>query len=512
MGTCVIQRDPVAAASQRYDAIVVGGGIHGVAMTLEAARRGMRVLLLEKGDFGGATSFNTLRILHGGFRYLQSMDLRRFQESVAERRWFMQHFSDLVRPLPCLMPLYGQGVRRPGILRTALIVNDILGAHRNDGVVESLYLPPGQLLDFEETTYLYPEVDRSGLCGSALWYDAIMLSSERIIMEMLRWACRCGANVLNYVAVDRPLLSGNRIVGVEARDAITQHSFTFEAPLIINCAGPWCGQMAATFWHPPPDLFQPSLAFNLLLDRPSISSCALALTPQRPHARTYFLVPWRGRILVGTFHTAYTDEPVHPRPTISQIEAFLHDINAAAPHLNVTVADVVQVFAGLLPTDAIGDVEPSSRTRIIDHAALGGPEGFVSVSGVKFTTARHVAEQTLRTWFAARRLPLPPYRNATQPDAASRRDWITLFDADELSVSPETIRRIAEEESVVHVDDLLLRRGHWNGTHDEGMQCGQHILDILNWTGEHGRAELERLDRELQCLHGSLVKEVETTR
>jgi glycerol-3-phosphate dehydrogenase len=104
----VIERAVDRASAGDHDLIVVGGGIYGIALALEAARRGLKTLLVERADYGGATSWSNLRILHGGLRHLQNLDLVRFYESVGERRWFLRHFPDLVRPLPCLMPLYGR--------------------------------------------------------------------------------------------------------------------------------------------------------------------------------------------------------------------------------------------------------------------------------------------------------------------------------------------------------------------------------------------------------------------
>ena len=149
-----IARRPEERAARPYDLVVIGGGIHGVALAFEAARRGYRPLLLERHDFGGGTSWSNLRIIHGGLRYLQSMDLRRFRESVAERRWFLQHFPDLIRPLPCLMPLYGHGLKRPGFLRLALAANDLLGLHRDRGLDEGVRLPRGRVLSAGETPSL----------------------------------------------------------------------------------------------------------------------------------------------------------------------------------------------------------------------------------------------------------------------------------------------------------------------------------------------------------------------
>lgn len=137
----MIQRDPVAVDRSSYDLVIVGGGVYGIALALEAARRRLGVLLVERRDFGGETSWNSLHIIHGGLRSLQSMDLHRFREMVAERRWWLQQFPDLVEPVPCLMPLYGRGLRRPSVLRSALLVTDLLSRNRNRGVRFDRFLP-----------------------------------------------------------------------------------------------------------------------------------------------------------------------------------------------------------------------------------------------------------------------------------------------------------------------------------------------------------------------------------
>ncbi len=170
-----ILRHPLAVSRETFDLIIIGGGIHGVMLSLEASARGLKSLLVEKADFGHATSFNSLRILHGGLRYLQSMDLSRFREAVHERRWFMQCFPELVAPLSCLMPLYGTGLHRTGVLAIALRLNDILSARRNDAVREDIHLPTGRIVDAVETARIFPRVDADRLQGSAIWPDAYCL-------------------------------------------------------------------------------------------------------------------------------------------------------------------------------------------------------------------------------------------------------------------------------------------------------------------------------------------------
>jgi glycerol-3-phosphate dehydrogenase len=389
----VIDRDVQDTANRSYDLLVIGGGIYGAALALEAARSGRSTLLLERGDFGGATTRSSLRILHGGLRYLQRLDLPRFRESVGERRWFLRSFPDLVEPLPCLMPLYdpprGGRLRRPGVLGLALRVNDFLARERS--------LPPGRLLSGEETAELFPGVDRLGLRGGALWYDAVTRDPVRLTGEVLQWACRCGARALDRVEAVELAVRDGAVAGVRAVDRESGRSLEFRAPKAVNCAGPWSRDLARRFDRDVPALLRPALAFNLLLDREPPSRAALAVAARGPGAQTFFLLPWEGRLLAGT---AYA--PVPPGrsgeegPDEGPIGDFLAALNAALPGFGLRRGEVLDLLWGRLPAVAEGSVELASRPVIVDHGRHGGPRGLVSVSGVKLTTARAVARRALQ--------------------------------------------------------------------------------------------------------------------
>ncbi|MFW6193313.1 MAG: FAD-dependent oxidoreductase, partial [Gemmatimonadota bacterium] len=153
----MIHGRPDRAPEGPWDVIVVGGGAYGAFTALEAARMGLRPLLLERGDFGGETSRNSLRIVHGGLRYLQSLDLARYRRSVAERRWLLETFPDLVRPLRCVLPLYGRGLRRRPVLRAALALDHVLSPGRNRGVADDRRIPRGRVVDAGRARDLAPE-------------------------------------------------------------------------------------------------------------------------------------------------------------------------------------------------------------------------------------------------------------------------------------------------------------------------------------------------------------------
>jgi glycerol-3-phosphate dehydrogenase len=478
----MITRDPVAATRCEHDLIVVGGGIYGACLALEAARRGLRPLLLERGDFGGATSWNSLRILHGGLRYLQSLDLRRFRESVNERRWFCRTFPELVRPQECLMPLYGEGLKRPSLFGLALFINDLLSRRRNVDVDHTNRIGPGRLLSADEVVSRFPLVDRRGLLGGGVWYDARMISSQRVLIEILHWACSLGATALNYVEATGLVSRAGVIGAVQARDVIDGRAYSFSSRVVCNCAGPWGAQLATQFDRPIPRLFRPSLAFNVLLDRDPPSAATVAVAPKRPRRSrgpVYFLCPAFGRVLAGTVHLPWQRGTDHPQPDVEQIERFLSDVNASIPGLNVRLEHVIRVFAGLLPATESGTATLSVRPVVLDHGDAGGPQGFISVSGVKFTTARLVAEKTLvslRKYFG----PLTVRDDVERPAGTHTIDFDRPVSI-RLGTQDAALKRLVSEEAVMTLDDLLYRRTNWGIVERDVATLRQQISDALGW-------------------------------
>ncbi len=378
-----------------YDLLVIGGGIYGLCLALESAQRGLRTAVIERDRFGGATSANTLRIIHGGLRYLQTLDLPRFRDSVGERHWFLREFPEFVRPRGFLMPLYGRGMKRKSLLRCAFGLNNLLSLDRNRKMPPEQRIPAARVVNRKETKNLFPDVCQHGLTGAALWYDGFMVDWEAVVQSILQRARSRGADCRCFVEATDLILADNKITGVRARCLETGASLVLQAGVVVNCTGPWCRTLAAHLDRDIPELFQPSLAFNLLLDRKPLSSIGLALSPAANHNKTYFLVAEGDRLLAGTFHTRYEQGALPAVPSDEQTGRFLEDLNRTLPQLNLSLSEVLRVDAGVLPARRAGSAEPRSRPVIVDHLKHGGPAGLYSVSGVKFTTARSVAARTL---------------------------------------------------------------------------------------------------------------------
>ncbi len=479
----MITRDPREAARRAYDPIIIGGGIYGACLALEAARRGLRPVLLERDDFGGATSWNTGRIIHGGIRYLQRLDLRAARAMARERSWFLRHFPDLVRPVPFVLPLYGRGLKRPFVLRAGLALNDRLSRPHNRKLRRDRRLPRGRMLGPRQALGMFPQLRREGLLGAGTWYDAMLESPQRLLIEVLHWACALGAVALNYLEVEELLVESGRVTGVRACDSLNRETLVFRGAAVVNCAGPWAGGLAKKFDRDVAGLGHAVFLTKALLDRPPLAEAALGVEPERPGSHVYFLCPCRGRLLVGGHHSAWSGEARAPAPSEAILRAMIDDLNLALPALELRREEVLRTYTGLIPASRGGGTRFAGKEIVHEHGRNGGPERLVSVWGIKYSRARLVAEQVLRKLYAGRwqehgcrpgseRRPTQPPLDLHDPGPLLRADDATAGTA---------LSRVAEQEAVARLDDLLLRRTDW--LCDPRME--QHVTDrarsLLEW-------------------------------
>jgi glycerol-3-phosphate dehydrogenase len=476
----MITRDVAAATQREFDLVVVGGGIYGVSLLQEAARRGLSACLCEAGDFGSGTTWNSLRIVHGGLRYLQTLDLRRFFQSVAARRRVARQFPALVRPLKCLMPLYGQGMKRASVMRMALLMNDVLSAHRNSGVAAQVQLPGGRILDASSTRRVFPQVRGDRLEGAAAWSDALMLSSERIVVELLHDACRHGSVALNYTPVTEILARDGVACGVRIRDESTGGTHTVTARAVVNCSGPWVRALAEGLGGDTAQLFRPSIAFNVLLDLTLPCDHALAVAAPQPAAPVLFVLPQARSLLAGTMHLPRPPGTTEAVATEAEIARFLDLLNAAIPDLGARLGNVQRVFAGLLPAAGAGSADLQKREILLDHGKVGGLQNMYSVSGVKFTTANDVARQVLV--MAGHTAPVGGDDDSSLPLSSATdllTDAMALRGGDDASLRT-TLQQVVAEESVQCLDDLVLRRTNWGMTEADIQKVLQRVAQLVD--------------------------------
>jgi glycerol-3-phosphate dehydrogenase len=496
---------------ESYDLIIIGGGIYGIMLSFEAVRRNLRPLLLEKNDFISGTSLNHLRTVHGGVRYLQSMDIHRFKESVAERKWFLKHLPQFVDVMPCLMPLYGKGLYRNSIFRIGLLLNDILSFNRNISIVDKeQHLPRCRVINPGKTRELFPTVDQQGLTGSALWYDATVEEYQRLMMELIKLAVSSGATTLNYVHAVKLLKENDCVIGVQAVDQESGDEYEFKAPIVINAAGPWCREVAAAFARDHVPLFKKRLlVWNVLFDKEALSNHALGLSPLKGGGHNYFFHPWKNRLLVGTgeinqkllqgrpdaSRDGFLEKSPPGRETVVPAEAmekFIKDINTTVPGLNITETDIQRVYSGILPAEENGTM--TKREKIFDHSTNGGPKGLFSISGIKFTTSRLVADKTLNRVFPkAKKLPHEKILEKKKiKNIAFDYDWDSP-DEEDLNL----LKEIVQDESVLHLSDLILRRTSLGDHPERAIKILPKIRPIFDWDNKQWEDEVEQFKKQL---------------
>ena len=376
-------------ASTTFDVLVVGGGIHGLATALATAQRGLTVALVEKGDFGGSTSFNHQRTAHGGLRSLQHARFRQAGESIRERRALARMAPRLLRPLPFIVGTYRSIVKNRLALQAAFRVDRFLGRKRNEGIEPELHLPAAKLISRAATLKLFPGIRQDGLTGAANWYDYQIIHSNRLTIAFAEGADARGARLLNHAAAIAPLKEGARIAGMRVRDALSGAEIDVRAKVTVNTAGAHVGDVMKLFGV---ERDVPMLKAMNLVTSKRASDIALA-APVRGAMLT--LTPWHGRALVGTFQSDTTKQPADLPVTEQELERAIVDANTAFPALRLARTDITLVHRGIVPAKASAGRAPQllASWQVLDHRR-DGIQGAMTVIGVKYTTARHVGAAT----------------------------------------------------------------------------------------------------------------------
>ncbi|HUR96218.1 MAG TPA: FAD-dependent oxidoreductase [Gemmatimonadales bacterium] len=496
-----MERDLARLSDTVHDVIVVGGGIHGACIAWDAALRGLRVALLERDDFGGATSANSLRIVHGGLRYLARGDWRRMRESVRERSALLRIAPTLVEPLPVLVPTSGAGTQSRLALGSGIALNDLLTLDRNRGLDADHRLARGRLLSLADCRRRFPAFPTAEATGGALWYDARLRHPERLTLAFVRSAMARGAVAANHCRFEEVLVSNGEVRGVKATDTLSGETVEARGRTVMVAAGPWTGALAEPGRRAGPQAF----ALNLVIDR-SLGNAAVGA---RAHSgvdrdpiigghRFIFLVPQGETTLLGTWYAL--DDGREPGQLIAEgTAALLGEFQTAFPALALDQTDVLRCQWGRLPlrggrepgrADALAD-----RPVLTDHGASGGIRGMYSVEGVKFTTARHVAERAVDRIVTALGEAVDRCRTAeTRVDAGEGQEGAR--------VGGQSVLHAVRAEMAVTLSDVVFRRIGSGAPPEPAAETVAEAAGIaaeeLGWTTARRDAEIEDVMRQLK--------------
>lgn len=371
-----LERDPV-------DLLVIGAGITGAGIARDAAMRGIRVAVIDKGDFGSGTSGRSSRLVHGGLRYLELGDWHLVLESSRERRILLTIAPHLVRPRSFLFPVYAGGRVPLWKLAAGLWLYDLLALFRN--VRTHRILSKRALLRAE------PGLRAQGLKGGARYFDA-QCDDARLTLANVRSAFQHGALATNYVEVRRLLLADGRIAGVQAVDRITGRQLTIRALAVVNATGPWSDGVRGEIGEPA--LLRRTKGVHVIVRRDRLGNHEAVTITSPLDGRVMFVLPWDDLSYIGTTDTDTDEGPDEVRGTGEDVVYLLRSANAYYPGARLTVADAMATWAGLRPLlrpDAARDPGAVSR----EHRIVDSPRGLVSIVGGKLTTYRVMAQQVV---------------------------------------------------------------------------------------------------------------------
>jgi glycerol-3-phosphate dehydrogenase len=509
-----MDRDLDRLGTEQFDLLVVGGGVHGAALMFEAAKRNLRVALIERGDFVSGASSNSLKILHGGLRHVQQLDIRALRRSVRARREWARLAPDLVRPLACVIPAHGLGSRSVLACALALGVNDLLSLDRNHQVRADTRLPRSALVGSARLRNLANGLVAGSVRHGAQWWDAQALDTEQLVLHLIRLACANGACSANYVEATEIIHAGGRVAGVRAIDCESGAPLEVRGRSVVLATGPGIARLvdslsreseiAAATWCG---------ALNIVMKRQLVPDAALALSAKTPsitgkgirsaERRELFVVPWRGRTMLGTHYVHWFEDRDQIEQRRAAVSGFLQLIDAAVPALRLSEGDIAFTHWGLLPLHR--DRRDGDPLRLSSNASLcsiGGIQGLWSLSGPKFTTALETARRALDRIAGG-------YRAVTISNPSGEQMTVgmmtPLSPRDDPAKLELAAAAAARDSQALKLEDALLRRTGVGCMGYPGRialeACARGMQRTRGWSTGRTSEEIDRIQDLYRRLH-----------
>jgi glycerol-3-phosphate dehydrogenase len=368
---------------KRFDVTILGGGIAGLGVADASLKRGLSTLVLEAHSTAHAASNNTLRIIHGGFRYLQQLNIGRVVRSLNDQSYVVQTFPEAVAPLPCLMPLARSGLKsRWPVTAAALLYGAIMRTFRSP-------LPTPRILSAKDLRALAPELASLAPRGALCWHDVVMIDPSRIHTAMRDQIRSRGGELHEHTKVTSISKSSD---GFRVR---TANNVEFETTRVINTLGAWLGSVSV-----PEELKGPRptwcLGFNLIVSKQLHPTHACGV--QSPDGRLFFCVPRGLHTAIGTWYIPYphsaptSEDGIKPTVPEGAIDEFIRSFNAALPSFQINRPDILDIDAGILPMKTQARTGP----ELYGSEIISCSRGYCEVISTKYTTFRSQGVRALR--------------------------------------------------------------------------------------------------------------------
>jgi glycerol-3-phosphate dehydrogenase len=385
-------------ASEQFDVLVIGGGVTGAGVAVDAVARGYKVALVERTDFASGTSSKSTKLVHGGIRYLPNFDFALVHEALVERGLLLQNAPFLVQPVEFVLPIYegdrhpvGMPFTTPGgvgldqLLNIGLTMYDVMAGKRN--------IKWHKHLSVDEVLQRAPALVKEGLKEGFNYYDA-QTNDARLTMALIRTAAQYGAVITNYTEVTSFLKEDDRIVGAVVHDRVDERDIQVHARYVVNATGVYAEQLEEMSGQSPEVRVEPSKGIHLVFSREDLKiGDAAVVLPETEDKRILFIVPWGSRVIFGTTDTGSGDLD-NPEANRDDIVYLLKYLNRYLS-LNLTEDDIVSTYAGYRPLVKPKDKNASTAKLSRTHAILQNDAGLVTIVGGKLTTYRLMAQDTV---------------------------------------------------------------------------------------------------------------------
>jgi glycerol-3-phosphate dehydrogenase len=416
---------------KNYDLIVIGGGIFGACAAWDAVQRGLSVALLEKSDFCSATSSQHFKLLHGGMRYLQHLDIGRTRSSSHEQSTFFRIAPHLTYPIPILIPTYGHGAKGKEILKAGTLLYNLLTFDRNLNIKDpNRKSPKPRFISPDEVLKIFPKLDKRNLTGGVILYEGQIYNSPRLVISFIKSAVKAGLDAANYLEVTKYAIKNKRVTGVWVKDFFTGKEFEIKSKVTLNTAGPWANRLNEKSFGSSLNL-KPTFSRDLLIivSKPLVGKYALGQTVESQDAdafidrggRHLFTIPWKNFSLIGVWHKTHRNGSEDIIVLEEELQRFLEEANKIYSDFNITTNDISMINTGFIlfgDENSQGPDEEHSfgkRSILVDHLKDNKIEGLITLIGVRATMARHETERVIDMVFKKLGKKVPSSRTSTIP-------------------------------------------------------------------------------------------------
>jgi glycerol-3-phosphate dehydrogenase len=369
------------ARTQLWDMVIIGGGATGAGVAVDAASRGFEVLLLEAVDFGKGTSSRSTKLVHGGVRYLEQGNVSLVMSALKERGLLRQNAPHLVHDLAFIVPNYAWW--QTPFYGAGLKVYDLLAGKYGFG--------KSRILSESETIERLPNIERKDLRGGVVYYDG-QFDDARLLIDLIFTAADHGATLLNYMPVTGLTKdSGGLVNGVTARDAESGEIFSIPAKVVINATGMFTDSVRRLADPTADKMISPSQGIHLVFEKSFLRGTSALMVPRTSDGRVLFAIPWHEHTLVGTTDTPIAEPSYEPKPLAEEIDFILE---TAAQYLSRPPkrSDVLSVYVGIRPLVKADNHASKTSSLSRDHVIHVDNSGLLTLTGGKWTTYRHMAE------------------------------------------------------------------------------------------------------------------------